>query len=133
MTKFDHSSSHSRSTVRALALASVIVTLLLQSLLGAVHPYHHADGARRVAPGAALTADSASSAQQVFSGHDDTDETQCALCLALHASSNCVGLKAAPFIAPSRYQDCYIAHPAFRPLESRRYSIAQQRAPPISV
>lgn len=122
------------TNVRAFTYALVIVAVLMQSFLGAVHPYQHGAGAQRVASASTLTVDSAGSARQVLAGHGgDTDVAQCALCLALHASSNCVDFKAALFIAPSQSRDCYLPGPAFRPLDSRRYSLAQQRAPPLSV
>ena len=135
MTILDCAALQPPTNVRAFTFALVIVAVLMQSFLGAVHPYQHGAGAQRVASSAStLTVDSACSARQVLAGHGgDTDVAQCTLCLALHASSNCVDFKAALFIAPSQSRDCYLPGPTFRPLDSRRYSLAQQRAPPLTV
>jgi hypothetical protein len=133
MTNLDHCAWQPQAVVRAATFALVVVAVLMQSLLGAVHPYQHGAGVQGLTPAWTQTADATNSAQQALAGHGDQDDAQCALCLALHASSNCVGFKATLFIAPGRSRDCYLPGPACGPLDSRRYALAQQRAPPLTV
>lgn len=131
MTNLDDTACQPRVVFRAFTLALVIVAILMQSLVSVVHPYQHGIGTQYLAPAGTLIADSTNSAYQTRI--HDRDDVQCALCLALHGSSNFVSLKANPFIVHSPSSDCYIPGPVFRPLDSRRYSLAQQRAPPLSV
>lgn len=133
MTNLNSTVCMPQVAVRAFTFTLVIVAVLVQSLIGAVHPYQHGTDAKFGAPVWALTADSASSAQQALPAHDDTDDSQCALCLALHASSNCVDFKTSLLIAPNQSRECRIPGPAFRLPDNRRYALAQQRAPPLTV
>lgn len=131
MTHFDHSVLRLHSLLRASTFALVIAAVLMQGLIGVVHSYQHGAGAQYLTSTRTVTADSASTAQQALT-HGDTDHTLCVLCLALQASVHFVGLKTTPLIAARASSNGYVPGPVCGVGESRRYLLAQQRAPPAT-
>lgn len=129
MTHLNHRVLRPHSILRGSTFALVIAAVLMQSLIGVVHSYQHGAGAQYLTSTRAVTADSASAAQQALT-HGDTDHTLCVLCLALQASDHCVGLKTTPLIAARASSNGYVPAPMCGLAESRRYLLAQQRAPP---